>query len=381
VSDLLLPEGARLLHIGPQKTGTTAIQVAMAEARATMIEHGAYYPAGDHRRRRAGWALGLPGGPRNTPISHWEELVAEVRDAGRMRVCVSDENFARADPALVARIVDELGGQEPHVVAVVRRLDRYLPSQWQERVKAGVRSSFEQWLHEVLGDQPQKSRERWNVWTGHDTEALVRRWVDKVGPDRFTLVIADETDRRQLVELFDAMLGLPPGTLELHADRSNQGFGLAEVELIRRLRLAFDRNGWSRDDYRRLVHRGVRRRIAARTAPTHGPRHAPFPAWALEQVRELSDRRAEAIPRLGVRIIGDPEWLRVPADVVAGSVDPDELDLPVDLAVDAIETVIEQQRGTGPAVRRTDVRSATDLSGRELLEIAGRKLVRRLRRG
>lgn len=375
--DLLLPEGARLLHIGPQKTGTTAIQVAMAEAREAMAEHGAYYPAGDHRRRKAGWALGLPGGPRDTPMRHWDELVAEVRAAGHLRVCVSDENFARAEPAVAERIVRELGGDDAHVVAVARRLDRYLPSQWQERVKAGLPHSFDDWLRDVF-DEDSTSWERRNVWLGHDVEALVQRWVALVGPDRFTLVVADESDRGQLIDVFQRLLGLPAGTLQSHPDRSNQGFGLSELELVRGLRNAYLRNGWDNAEYRSLVRRGVQRSLRARGDRAPGPRHAPLPDWALTRVREASDRRAEALPGLGVRIVGDPAWLRVPSDEYAEPVDADHLALPVDLVVDLFEALITRQHQAVPVEPRAAA-APSEPSGRELLRLLGGRVVSRFR--
>jgi hypothetical protein len=376
--DLLLPEGTRLLHIGPQKTGTTAIQVAMAEARDAMASYGAYYPAGDHRRRKAGWALGLPGGPRDTPIQHWTDLVAEVDAAPALRVCVSDENFARAEPQVVARIVSELGGSRPHVVAVARRLDRFLPSQWQERVKAGIGDTFEEWLQTVLGDEPARSWERWNVWMGHDVEALVHRWTDQVGPDNFTLVITDESDRRQLADTFTGLLGLPAETLQTRADRSNQGFGLAEVELLRRLRVVFDQNGWGDDEFHRLVRRGVRRRIGARSGPVPGPKHAPLPVWALDRLRELSERRVGAISTLGIRVVGQPEWLRLPDDLTVEPVDLDALSVPVDLAVEAIGEVIARQHGAG---ERALSENPDAMGGRELARRLVGRIARRLRVG
>ena len=383
--DLLLPEGARLVHIGPQKTGTTSIQVAMAEARDAMGAHGAYYPSGDHRRRRAGWALGLPGAPRDTPIEHWEELVAEVRAAGPVRVCVSDENFARAEPAVVERIVRDLGGDRVHVVATARRLDRFLPSQWQERVKAriGTGAGFEEWLTEVLDDRPGYSWERWNVWMGHDVAGLVRRWVDVVGEDRFTLVVADEADRSQLTTLFEKMLGLPSGTLQLHPDRSNEGFGLAEVELLRRLKHILEQNEQSSDQLRTVVRSAVRRYIASRPDRAPGPRHAPIPAWAMARIRELSDRRADAVSALGVRVVGDPESLRVPADLPADEVDLGDLTVPLELAAGAIVAAVEREKRM-PAVtaarRLSGDQVASDLSGRELLAMAVRRARARLRR-
>lgn len=384
--DLLLPGGTRLLHIGPQKTGTTAVQVAMAEARDAMAAHGAYFPAGDHRRRKAGWALGLPGGPADTPMSHWDDLVGEVRAAGPVRVCVSDENFARAEAPVVERIVTDLGGADVHVVAVARRLDLFLPSQWQERVKAGVGATFEDWLRDVLDDGPQRSWERWNVWMGHDIEALVRRWVDVVGPDRFTLVVADESDRHQLIGVFQAMLGLPPDTLQLYPDRSNRGFGLAEVELLRRLKSVFEQRGWPPEEFHSVVRRGVRRYIGSRPDRAPGPRHAPLPGWAMDRIRELSERRAEALTGLGVRVIGDPASLRVPADVTPEVVDLTALTVPVDLAVGAVASAIEREhRVLAPGPVRAggealEERPATELSGRELLGLAVQRARRRLRR-
>ncbi len=86
MSTLLLPEAARLIHIGPQKTGTTAIQVAMFEGRESMAEHGAYYPKGHYRRRQASWELGLPDGkPISSDLTKWNRLAREVRDAGDLR--------------------------------------------------------------------------------------------------------------------------------------------------------------------------------------------------------------------------------------------------------------------------------------------------------
>jgi hypothetical protein len=35
-----LPDGALLLHIGPHKTGTTAIQAALANGRPQLLRHG-----------------------------------------------------------------------------------------------------------------------------------------------------------------------------------------------------------------------------------------------------------------------------------------------------------------------------------------------------
>jgi hypothetical protein len=40
-----LPAGTRLLHIGPHKTGTTAVQGALFAAKEEMARHGVDFPA------------------------------------------------------------------------------------------------------------------------------------------------------------------------------------------------------------------------------------------------------------------------------------------------------------------------------------------------
>ena len=115
-------------------------------------------------------------------MKHWKQLVREVADAGDQRVCVSNEDFGRATPRRSAA-GRGLGGDGVHVVAVARRLDRYLPSQWQERVKAGDRRSYDDWLRVVLDTTDDEfAWDRKNVWFSHDIGDLVARWVaDVVG--------------------------------------------------------------------------------------------------------------------------------------------------------------------------------------------------------
>jgi hypothetical protein len=339
VSSLLLPPAARLIHIGPQKTGTTAIQVAMFEARAAIAEHGAYYPKHAYRRRKASWELGMPHGkPISSDLTRWNRLAREVRNAGAARVCVSNEDFARALPHQIERIVTDLGGDDAHVVAVARRLDRYLPSQWQEQIKSGVTKSFGNWLRIILSEEDNGKHARWNVWMGHDVEALVLRWLEFVPPDRFTLIIADEDDRSQQPRTFESMLGLPVGSLKANPQRSNRGLSWAEAELVRSLRKSLRGTEWPRQEFQRLIVN----RLKSLEAPGFGPRAAWIPDWAYERIRELSDARIAAIKGLPVRVVGDPESLRVgsrPAD--QDPPDKHALSLPIETTTRVIEGIVE----------------------------------------
>jgi hypothetical protein len=316
---LLVPAGARLVHVGPHKTGSTAIQVAMQEASDELRAHGVHYATGTrHRPAKAGWALGLRGRPAGTeqpPFRHWENLVRQVAEAGEQRVCISNEDFGRAERSQIRKLVEGFGPERVHVVAVARRLDSYLPSQWQERVKAGERRSFEEWLRVVLDrSSGQFDWDRNNVWHAHDTQRLVERWVATVGEDRFTLIVSDESDRQLLPRTFEGLLGLPHGALRPNPARSNRGLTWAETELIRAVNDVVAERGWSRSERRRFVKHGVLRDMASRPAPA-GSKNPPFPTWAVESLRTLSELRVNQIRAMGVRVVGDPEKMRVPPHV------------------------------------------------------------------
>src|SRR4029077_10661334 len=103
----LLEPGTRLLHIGPHKTGTTAIQGALHLARRRLAAEGVAYPGRGRQTLCPALAVtgqpALLGGPR-PEISYWDSLVRDVRAAGDQRVVLSSEFFAEADDAAARRV-------------------------------------------------------------------------------------------------------------------------------------------------------------------------------------------------------------------------------------------------------------------------------------
>lgn len=396
MTGLLLPKNTRLIHIGPQKTGTTALQRALAQVRDQLPQYDVAFPGSGTRARAAGWAIGLQGSPpQRPPIQRWTNFCDSVNAASASRVIVSDENYARAKPELIPRIVTDLSGEaQPHVVAFARRLDMFLPSQWQERVKNGVLDSFDEWMRRILTADNADDYEWRNVWLGHDPVSLAQRWGAEVGPENFTLVIADPTNRNQIFDVFEQLLGIPTGLLASvdHGDAaraSNRSMSWEEAELIRTILRQVQDLGWSRYD-RLLAGRAMVR--ALRETELHAPVPATrpqLPRWALEQLPQLTDRHIEQLQQLPIRIIGEVEHLRVTATPTEAV--PAPTTVPHELAAIAARGLIKEyglsprqarerhgQSSKGAEGNSGPRRAVEDVGGRELLKAAAARLKHRI---
>src|SRR5690606_8281919 len=141
-----------VLHIGPHKTGTSAIQAALAAARPELAAFGVAYPGrGVSHNLEARSALDIPtrvGKPHPKP-DLWPAFAREVASQ-RGRVVVSSENFDNADPAEAEQIVAALGGERVHVLVTLRSLPALLPSAYQQTVKGRNPLSYESWLERVF---------------------------------------------------------------------------------------------------------------------------------------------------------------------------------------------------------------------------------------
>lgn len=369
---LLIPPGARLLHVGPPKTGTTALQKAAAAQREVLLEQGVLYPGKGYSHRRAtfrfagrteGWGTPTPGDRKV-----WETLRDQVVAEQERRVWLSSEDVAELDPALVPRLLSELGG-DVHVVMTLRSLPALLASAWSQYLKTGLRVEFEQWAKGVLSEPPRKDLTP-SFRRRTDLTQLVTRWRDAVGPDHLTLVVLDPGDRDLVPRTFETLLGLEPGTLtgvELGGDASNRSFTRAEGELVRRLNSRIRRSGkvpWQ--DYERYVRNstvpGMLRRVPGRDEPKLVP-----PRWAVDRLVELAQGHRDALSALDVRVVGDLERLATPT----ASLDepPPPVGLPVEALLAGLSACLNRRLATE---RKTAARITPAL----LEEVPGRVLAR-----
>jgi hypothetical protein len=305
-----LPEGARLLHIGPHKTGTTSLQAALYAGRERMLQQGVRHIG--KTRNPASAVRAVTGQPapdsRDTPppMRYWRDLVAEFRRAREPRVVVSSEFFAWAKPDVIARIASDLDGARLHVVVTLRPLARILPSQWQQNVQAGMVLAYEDWLHEVLDARP--GRPGRNFWYLHRHDELVDRWAAVIGADRVTAVVVDEQDHAMLLRTFEGMLGLRDGTLVPVRDLANRSLTLPEVEAVRAFNQAARRLNLPRGVHAKAMRFGAAMHMKSQ-APGADELRIETPEWAVAKAIAMDAEMVPAIRASGIRVIGDLEAL------------------------------------------------------------------------
>jgi hypothetical protein len=375
-----IPEGSLLLHIGPQKTGSTAIQHALHAARPALLERGVRYVGDRPVEKEAGWvALGLAAaiGRRPPRPEMWRRLTAEIGAAAEPRLCLSNEDFGRADDDAIERILSSTGVGRTHLVYVARRLDKVLPSHWQQQVKARLTASYDDFLREVLAPGAETWASRL-VMGPQDVGTVLTRWQRWLPPDRMTVVVADEGDHAALLRAFEALLALPDGFLEAPSGPANRSMGLAETTAVRRVNQVAIDEDWSPKEYRHLVQLGIVKALKAR--PTSGPRLSGVPEWAFEKVADLADAQVAAIASSGATVIGDPETLRLRGRVEPAETPAEVTEVDLDLLADLVSGLRSGSVRLRPPAEVEVELLRDDLEGRRLLHLLAGRVVARFRR-
>jgi len=378
-----LAPGTRLLHIGPHKTGTTAIQGALFAAKDRLPEHGVAFPA--HTRHPMEAALAACARPAmmgdTAPTEkHWTKLLEQLDATGAHTSVISSEFFADAeDEATIARIVEQLGGERVHILVTLRPLARIMPSQWQQYVQNGLRMGYEDWLTHMLRKAPYEKPNP-SFWRRHRHDRLVERWARVVGPERVTVVVVDDHDHDGLMRTFERLLGLPENLLEPVPDAANRSLTLAETEMLRNLNKEFRGNGLPDELYSKLVRNGAVMHMKNACTPSSDDVKIFTPDWAVEAAAGIGAEMARAIDALGVRIIGDPALLSaVPKAPVLDGIPAPRIS--PEVAAQALYGVLAAAaeapvRHTNPAKARTVHQTST----RELVRVLGHRCLKKLGR-
>lgn len=312
-TSLGLEPGGLVLHIGVHKTGTTAIQAALANSRPILGQWQIRYPGSQqaHRlvassamNRRLGWRVG--GAPAPDP-DLWNRFVTEAHEFKGVTVC-SSEFFAEASDEVAQGIVDQVGAERMHVVVTLRNLGRILPSAWQQILKSGYETGYEPWLHQIFAQTVVEPKPQ-TFWNRHRHDQVVMRWAQLVGSGRMTVIVVDDSQPDEIYRNFESLLNLPEGTLSSNRlESANRSMTLAEAEFLRQFNVALGGGaGWKR--YGNQVHDALIKGMIETRIPTKDEARMQTPQWALDRAAELAAAYVEAIRVSGVNVVGDLDIL------------------------------------------------------------------------
>ncbi|MFT4108182.1 hypothetical protein [Propionicimonas sp.] len=323
-----LPENGILLHIGPHKTGTTALQSALLGSEEALAQAGVLVPADSLLYRGATALTGFTRGgmePGEKPLSgDWERLDEWARTSDASRLALSSEWFDDCTTDMVTRIRDSWGQDRVRVMITIRSLERLLPSTWQQAVKTGARYSYPSFLRPLLdGPQAPAGKRAARFWHRHDHAALAARWADVLGPENVVVIVTDERQPANLYSQAEALLGVPEGSIT-PGETSNRSMTLPEIVAVR----AMYRRVLPTDNAYQLhkwLQRGAVQHLVETRVPPRGEPRLRTPAADVLRIREINREIAARLAASGVRIIGDLDALVSDAPVPA---DP-ETDQPV----------------------------------------------------
>lgn len=268
------------------------------------------------------------------PREEWEELKSEIDADTDRRIFITHEFVSQVDDTTAERILEEIG--EPfHVCISLRPPGRIVPSLWAQSVRDDAQTEpFETWLRRFFGaDSANPLPERYR--RAYDHGQLINRWARIAGPENVTVIVVDRSDPDLLAGAFEAMLGLPPETLNWQ--RSNDSLTATDAELFRHVNAILRDRKASWSTFHNLVWQGaIKLGPERRTVSPDEPR-VVLPPWAAE----IADRDAagfvESIRASQVRIVGDLDKLAAKSPSAPWH---DIADIPVRIAAEAVAGAI-----------------------------------------
>lgn len=303
------------LHVGGPKTGTTFLQAVLFRYRNELERDGLLYPADrydDHFFAAVDLqSLAFYGEPRPEAAGAWQRVAKWAKSAAHHAV-ISHDVLAAASREHAQAAIDSLAPAEVHIVYTARDLARQLPSQWQEDVKHGIDVDFEPWLDQVLGREDDSRIASW-FWSIQDVPGVLDRWGSTLPPERVHLVTVASSggDRAQLWRRFAGVLGVDPGRYDVsEVPWTNQGLGVAQVELMRRVSRALA-GRFSQTEYEHAV-KGA---LAHETLVAQGDqRRVHLDRKHLQAVTALTQQWVSELAHRGYDVVGDLDDLAVRPD-------------------------------------------------------------------
>ena len=287
-----------VLHVGPHKTGTTALQRFWQENREHLARDGILYPGpGDAHHRLAHDLLGWP--PKKFDR---EKLLKTCATWPGDMIILSSEDFSFFDVDQFRRLCELLGGNDIRVAYFLRRIPDALYSFWIETIKQGRSATFAGLADGFPGNQTSGQAH-------FDPLTQLRTLDDVFGRDAvdvFSYDMIRASDRDILDAFSDRYIKAAMPAVGLK--KKNVTPNLARIELARQVnkrQAAGDPDRWNSYGFRMLMKRMRERPI---------PWFNDFKACVLDEAvpyhfedRALADYNTAVIDLVGDRFVGDQD--------------------------------------------------------------------------
>lgn len=341
------------LHIGPPKTGTSFLQQAWWQHRKDMAERGLLYPGTSRGEQFQACAVAVQKKSvveqmRPDALRAWDRLTRRVAkwDGDAL---LSSEHYSLGREAVVGPVMERLGevADEVHLLIGARDLARQIPADWQQTVKQGSISTFDQFCRHLADN------ERAAFWQHQDLPALLRRWGSTLPGERVHMVVHGRpgTPHSVLWEHMCQVLGIEPDFLGEVA-RTNESLGAVQVELIRRANEAM---GDARSAL--ATKRAMRGLIGAGVfAEATKPERLALPAEAMGWISERSTRMVAELREMDLHVLGDLDDLLVDPTPPSGRV-PDAVD---DSELNALAPSVIARLVQSDVEKRAELRALRD---------------------
>ncbi|MDQ4084930.1 MAG: hypothetical protein M3165_03855, partial [Actinomycetota bacterium] len=342
------------LHVGTPKSGTTYLQyVLWKRARPVMRHHGVLLPG--QRATHFAAAKGVTGKrdqQRRTdtdPAQAWRSLASQV-NAWDGDALVCHELFAPATARRAARAKSALHGSQVHVVLTARSLARQIPAAWQQQVRAGLATTYDEFLERLHHGDPVRDRFRRRAgkagwfWRVQDLADIAERWAADIPPEHVHIVTLppDASKPGLLWERYSSVLGLDGADVDSDVPKRNVSLGRAETELLRRVNAARDPRfrGVSR-------HRWTRGLLASQILSQRAGEPIGLPEDARHWVTERTDAMLRQLEAAGYAVAGDLDDLTAaapPAGTGGGIATDAEVEQACDWAIGRLAEHLDELR-------------------------------------
>lgn len=302
--------GKVIIHVGGPKTGTTAIQTALAENRSHLLSQSIFYPGTELHHTRILYPMRKIRGFEifiDDDFEAWKILCSKIQQFDGT-VVISSEGLMFAPHDVISEIVNDFGDARIEVLITARSPYEIVISQWQESVKAGDTISLQKFTEGVAQGPINSTSSSFVYWLIVDYVSAIKQWSNKIGVENVIVQCIDVTNSDETLRNFEALAEIPKEILvAAKKDFVNQSLSYSEAELLRMCNELL-LNGRESNHLYNTVDPDVINEIVLRSKPVDDPK-IQLPSSYYESIAPFVNTEVERILHSGARIVGDSSLL------------------------------------------------------------------------